>query len=245
MADSVSRHSNETETLYSRVDLFLEAERNNPELLRDTLWRMIDINREITRTQKRTGLAMAGAAIAFELLNRGLVGEASFGGIKVSQVEFLTSLAPLAVSYCFLRFIVLSRDLGVYRAIVVRITSRAFPGLYTSDFDRMLPYAYLGGSTVTWLPVGYSFHLKRIWIVAALLEAAVFILTPAIFLIYAYWQLFSSGPTDILVWLSLIGAVLFLSFSLTFGIAISRMSRGVRLKEFDEVLSIFGRKRRI
>jgi hypothetical protein len=226
------------EQLYRNVDHFLDDQGLSPDLMRDTLWRMIDINREITRIQKRAGLMIVGAALVFELLNRRFIGEASFAGIKLSRLDFLRALAPLAISYFFLRFVVLTRDFCIYRAIVERITSKAFPGLYRSDLDRMLPYGYLGGVTVNWLPVSYAYHLRRSWVVAAMAEFFVSILAPLTFLVYAYWQLFSSNRTDSLSWFSLFGTVIFLISSVVLGVAVARTVRGLPLKEWSDLSAL-------
>src|SRR5689334_10133766 len=113
MTDDRLRDKND-QRVYRNVDLFLDEHGSNPELLRDTLWRMIDINREITRIQKRSGLMILAAALVFELLNRRVIGEASFGGVKLSKLDFVRTLAPLAISYFLLRFVALTRDFGIY-----------------------------------------------------------------------------------------------------------------------------------
>lgn len=224
--------------LYANVDAFLDAEGNSPELMRETLWRMIDINREITRIQKRSGLMIIGAALAFELLNRGFIREASFGGVKLSQLEFLRALAPLSISYFFLRFVALTRDFAVYRSIVERITSKAFPGLYHSDLDRLLPYGYLGGVTVNWLPVSYSYHLRRTWVAVAIAEFVASILLPLAFSVYAYWQLLSADLTDPFTWSAVAGSVLLLSLSLILGGSVNRITRDMPLKEWHDLSTL-------
>jgi hypothetical protein len=228
----------------SHARIFLEARETTPELLRETMWRLVDIVREILRSQRRTAILLVAFSFAFELLNRSLVTEASLAGIKLSRIEFLATLTPVAISYAYLRFAALARDLGAYMSVLHHLITGKFPGLYESHLDRMI--IYLGGPTIAPLPVTYAPHYRRVAAVASVSELSLYNLLPLLFTAYAFWQLFSAhGPRDPLVWISLIISTLFLAVALCFAAMSARTLNQPEVKrDRDDWMSAFRRKRR-
>ena len=223
---------------------FLESEETTPELVREVIWRITDLIKEILRSQRRASILVVVFAFVFELLNRSLVNEASFAGIKLRRIEFLATLTPVAITYSYLRFAALSRDLSAYMHVLYRLTERRFRGLYESDLDRML--IYVAGPTFATIPRPYAPYGRRIGAWTSVIELSVYNLIPVTFTTYAFWQLFSArGPTDVLVWVSLLASALLLVAAFAFAAVSFRMLNdpdGARDRE--ELLSMFHRNRR-
>jgi hypothetical protein len=229
----------------SHVRTFLEAKETTPDLLRETMWRIVEIIREILRSQRRAAILLVAFAFAFELLNRSLVTEASLAGIKLSRIEFLAILTPVAISYLYLRFAALGRDLGAYSFVLYHVTNGKFPGLNESHLDRMI--IYIGGPTIAPLPALYAPHYRRVAVVTGLLELALYNLLPLLFTAYAFWQLFSAhGPKDLLVWLSLTISTLFLAAALCFAAMAARMLNQPQVfkRDRDDWVAAFRRQSR-
>ncbi len=208
------------------------------------MWRMVDTVRDILRAQRRASILLVAFAFGFELLNRSLVAEASLAGIKISRIEFLATLIPVAVSYLYLRFAALARDLGVYSSVLYSMTDGKFPGLRQSNLDRMI--IYLGGPTTAPLPAMYAPYYRRLAVVTSLLELALYNVLPLLFTGYAFWQLFSAhGVTDLLVWLSLAISTLFLALALVFvAMGVRMLNEPLVKRDLDDWMSALRRQRR-
>ena len=178
---------------------------------------------------------------AFELLNRSLVTEASMAGIKLTRIEFLAILIPAATSYQYLRFAALARDLGAYHSVFYLITNGKFSGLWSSDLDRMI--LHLGGPTTTQLPAVYAPHQRRLAVGASLTELTLYNILPLLFAGYAFWQLFSAhGPSDPLVWLSLIVSIFLLSVGWSYAaMGVRMISAPQGKRDADDWVSAFRR----
>jgi hypothetical protein len=221
------------------VQAFINSGETTPDLLRETMWRIVDIVREILRSQRRASVWIVAFAFVFELLSRSLVTEASMAGIKLSRIEFLTTLIPVAISYSYLRFAALARDLGSYSTVLYHLTDGKFAGLRKSELDRMV--IYIGGPTTAPLPTAYAPHFRRLAAVASLAELVLYNLVPLVFNVYAFWRLFATrGPGDALVWISLTASALLVVFAFSF------VAMGIRALDdphsklgFDEWLSAF------
>jgi hypothetical protein len=200
-----------------KVDQFLTSDETTADLTRDVLWRVCDIVSHINGVARRTAVVMMSLMVVFELLNRRLVNEASFGGIRLAQLDFLRALIPLAVAYLLLQMAVLGRDTAVYLAIMHRITECRFPGLYDSDLDRLIPR--ISGPVVSPLPASYTLGLPRLARAALILQLAANVV-PLAFFVYAFWQLFATnGVADALVWASMLGTLLLVCFVAGFVVA--------------------------
>jgi hypothetical protein len=80
--------------------------------------------------------------------------------------------------------------------------------LYHSDLDRLLPR--ISSPVVSPLPASYTIGIPRLTHAALFLQLATNLI-PLVFFIYAFWQLFlTNGVTDVLVWVSMAGTLLFL-----------------------------------
>jgi hypothetical protein len=240
------RSEDDTGTSVARhVQKFLKAEETTPELVRETFWRIVDIAKEILKAQRRTAILLISFAFIFELLNRSLVNEASLLGIKLSRIEFLATLTPVAISYSYLRFTALARDLQAYLNVLYRITNDKLRGLYDSDLDRMI--TYVGGPTIAALPRAYAPHYRRIGVWASVLELSLYNLLPITFIAYAFWQLFSArGAEDLLVWMSLLASALFLAAAFGFAaMSFRTLSEPEGKRDRDQWLSAFRRHRTV
>src|SRR5687767_757561 len=89
-----------------KIDQFLTSDETTAEFARELLWRVCDIVTDVNRVARRKAVVMMSLLIVFELLNRGLINEASLGGIRLAQLDFLRTLVPLAVGYVLLQMAV-------------------------------------------------------------------------------------------------------------------------------------------
>jgi hypothetical protein len=228
MASAARSEDDAVTSVASEVRKFVEAKETTPDLLRETLWRFVDLARDTLKSQRRVAILLVALAFAFELLNRSLVNEASLAGIKLSRPGFLATLTPAAISYLYLRFASSGRDLNVYLSVVYCITSHRFLGLNESRLDSMV--VAVGGPTLTLLPRTYAPHWRRMTAGMPLSELAVYNFLPFGFVIYAFWQLFTRhGTGDPLIWASLIASTVLLVTALGF------VAMGVRLLNQPEL----------
>lgn len=178
----------------------------------------------------------------FELINRNLLSEASFGGVKFSKLGFITLFIPVAVAYLMLRFMSTGRNLSVYTGVLYKITMRRYPHMYRADLDRVL--AAVGGDTVTWMPVSYSRHLKGAEFLALLVELVTTSAGPLAFLIYAYCRLFlDRGLDDFGVWISLAGTLSLVLLATAFAFMGIRITKEFTAREQRELAVTLRRHR--
>jgi hypothetical protein len=228
---------------FSGLDAFLDARESTPELLRETLWRLVDAVKDTTRTSRRAIFTLWSAAALFELISRNLLSEASFAGVKLSRLDFLTLFLPVAVAYLMLRFMSNGRNLAVYTGTLYAVARRGFPGMYRSDLDRVL--VAVGGYTTVWMPVSYSRHLKKTELLAVFVELSTAGAAPPAFLSYAYWRLFSvRGPDDVGVWLSLAAALLLIVLAAAFASIGIRITAELATRERGELSAALRRHRK-
>ncbi|MFF0350572.1 hypothetical protein ACFYP0_23025 [Micromonospora arida] len=198
------------DTLEGDVRQFLDSEEATPEFLRECLWRIVDILRDLAMSQRRTIVGILSLMLVFELLNRSLVNEASLVGVKLARLDFLQTPIPAAVCYLFLRAIAVAKDRDIYASVYYAIVGQRFPGLYASQMDRL--FTNSRGLTFSSVPKRYYMHGDHIWpFVLPAAEAVATVLITPVFSFYAYWQIFARGGVGSLAtWLSLIVAVAFL-----------------------------------
>ncbi|MET8121383.1 hypothetical protein [Micromonospora sp. NPDC005291] len=205
-------------TLEGDVRQFLDSEEATPEFLRECLWRIVDILRDLAMSQRRAVVGILSLMLVFELLNRSLVNEASLVGVKLARLDFLQTPIPAAACYLFLRSTAVAKDRDIYTSVYYAIVGQRFPGLYASQIDRL--FTTSRGLTFSSVPKRYYMRGDHIWPFALpVAEGRVTVLITPAFSFYAYWQIFArSGIGSLATWLSLIVAValLLVAFKLAY-----------------------------
>lgn len=110
----------------------------SPELARETFWRLLDNIKECQRRVNRSLILMAVFALLFELLNRGLVSEASVGGLRLTGLESLIFVPPIAIGFEIFYAMSAIRDRNVMISAYGRLSSAIYPDLNESHVDALL-----------------------------------------------------------------------------------------------------------
>ncbi len=149
------------------------------------------------------------AAGLFELLNRNLVGEVSFSGIKVTHLSFLLYFIPPLVAMSFLNLATFNIEQNLYRDLITEFAKQKFPELHAPGLVGFL-FAQ-SGALGPEMPT--SFGKPRIILTLYLSLALQILVVPTAYLtfdIYAYIQLFSHASATLPAVISLcVSAVLF------------------------------------
>jgi hypothetical protein len=182
-------------TVADHVKHFLDDVASTSEMKRELLWRLLDAVKEVQKAIKRDLILLAILVFAFELINRKLVGEASAAGIKLSKLEFLRYVIPVALAYIFLRIMITSQHGGALKDAYLRFSEGSFPGLRRSALDVLLAPGPLPLSAQT--PDEYlSGKFVKVLNLIDLTESVLFVyVLPVGFTVYAATQLFRSSAT--------------------------------------------------
>jgi hypothetical protein len=136
------------------VKAFEEQALESPELAREAYWRLLDNTKEFQKRVNRSFVLMAVFALAFELLNRGLVTDVSVGGLRLTRLESLNFVLPIAIGFEFFSAISAIRDRNVMMGAYARLSVDIYPNLHDSFINALLitpsgfitsifPYVYI------------------------------------------------------------------------------------------------------
>jgi hypothetical protein len=103
-----------------------------PELARDLLGRILDDAVRLNSRIIREITTMVALAVAFELLNRNLVGEASAFGFKAAKLGFLRYWVPIAIGFLLFRICSIIRDRNFTLDVAEAICAQTYPELTRS-----------------------------------------------------------------------------------------------------------------
>jgi hypothetical protein len=178
--------------------------RKSPELAREAFWRLLDRIKEYHDRVKRSLALMILFALAFELLNRGLISEASVAGIKLTELESLRLAIPVAIGYVFFSAMSAIRDRLVVTSAYARASQALYPDFHESAIDAVLAPAGLITSIFPWVYV--PDRTRTLGGIFSVIEHfTVELILPVGFFVYAVTQLFSQGGVASLgVWVSTI-----------------------------------------
>jgi hypothetical protein len=136
------------------VKAFEEQALESPELAREAYWRLLDNTKEFQKRVNRSFVLMAVFALAFELLNRGLVTEVSVGGLRLTRLESLDFVLPIAIGFEIFSAMSAIRDRNVMMGAYARLSVAIYPNLHDSFINALLitpsgfitsifPYVYI------------------------------------------------------------------------------------------------------
>lgn len=175
------------------IRVFARGAESNPELARESLWRILAVLDQAQKSVKRDAILVIILAAAFEMLNRKLIGEASALGIKAAKLEFLKYILPVAMGYVSFRAALFVRERKLMTAVYYELTSSAFPVLRNSRIDVVIHPSsslHVNSPPESWLTP----RTKSVTTFLDLAEGAmVRAIIPVGFTIYAALQLFRSG----------------------------------------------------
>lgn len=196
------RIASELAPVEQAIQSFKDQAIDSPELAREAFWRLLDNIKASHNRVKRSFALTAFFALAFELLNRGLVSEASVGGVKLVKLEPLKFVVPIAIGFLFFNAMSAIRDRNVVSSLYGRVSEAVYPDLHESGIDAALAPA--GLLTSIFPDVYVSDRTRGLAAAFSTFEhVAVAILLPVGFFIYTTVQLFSqSGVASLGAWVS-------------------------------------------
>lgn len=194
----------------SAIRQFVQSKETTPELTQNILGRLLDRERASAQRSNRHLILVFLSALAFELLNRNLVGEFSLGGIKLAGLSFIRTLIPVFMGYAYAVAFFSWLSIVVQRRVLHQYMEVAFPGLYqsrlwdflessTSPLTEDIPESFVDRGTSRALDVAMG------------IQVLLFIIGPIVFIAYAYVQLFKQqGAGALPLWICLgVNLVLF------------------------------------
>lgn len=159
-----------------------------------TNWRVAD------SALMRNVLLMLVMAAVFELINRNEVGGFSFAGVEVRNLSVVQIVIPVIVGFLYMETWELVALFQYYERIHFRVQSWMFPHLRRTSLARVLVPMPFGGKAPYWR-LGNRSVTSRVAGVADLIRVIVLMLTPAVFLAYAFVQTFSHATMPVVFWL--------------------------------------------
>ncbi|MFC0532239.1 hypothetical protein [Phytohabitans kaempferiae] len=176
-------------------------QQDDPDFVRECVWRFVDYAKEICSQAKRAALGVVLIVFAFELLNRGLISEASITNFKLSELGFLLPILPVLASYLLLRIALLEREYDIFQDIYLELTRQALPGFWKSDLDVLLwPNM---NPTIGQIPKSFIGRGRSLIMLGSNFEGAIIMALPVVFLVHAYTELFEdNGFHSAPVWVS-------------------------------------------
>ncbi|TYB37148.1 hypothetical protein FXF50_16060 [Micromonospora sp. AP08] len=189
-------------SIRERVDHFLGGDAVDREDVRFYLSQLLELARGHGKaTSAAIARAMALAAL-FVLLSSARLSEAEIVGVKVQDFSFFLIVIPVAISFLFLRALLVIRAYGEYMQIYHEITRKYVPRWYESDLDEVLmPWqgSLVASPSLSHLDGGehpLAYKSRR---VLQLLELALGLAVPVLFQVYAYTVLFRRPEIPVVV----------------------------------------------
>jgi hypothetical protein len=152
----------------------------------------------------RTASLIALIAATFELFTRGAVTEISFASLKITKdLPLIFYSLPVVAAYLTLNLMILLSDIAILSQVHASLTRIRLPTLYANNME--IPLQPPGGL----LPASrFRLGNRNSYtgrIVLIFIRLGFYLAIPALFLVYAYFRLFSeNGDGNIFVWVSLI-----------------------------------------
>ncbi|HET6530387.1 MAG TPA: hypothetical protein VFH03_07175 [Actinoplanes sp.] len=177
-------------------DAFKEFAEHHPEFAKDIIGRLLDQVRELAKRTKNVFLGMVVTAVAFELLNRKLLGEASAFGFKVAKLDFLRYFAPIVMSFLLFQIINIARD-GLFIQNTTRALTRlAYPALSRSlILDMTVPVTGLLSSANASVELIGARAVRKRDIIDNFELVLFTLVMPLSFAVYSIVQLFRQGDS--------------------------------------------------
>jgi hypothetical protein len=138
---------------------FEEQALESPELAREAFWRLLDNIKHFQTSAMRSLALMVFFALVFELLDLGLISEASIGAIKLAKLETLRFVLPIAIAYKYFTAMSAIRDRNVTANAYVRISDAVYYRLHASGIDSLLSVP--SGLVTTIFPFVYVDNRSR------------------------------------------------------------------------------------
>jgi len=208
------------------VKAFEEQALKSPELAREAFWRLLDNIKEFQKRVNRSFVLMAVFALVFELLNRRLVSEASVGGLRLTELESLSFVLPVAIGFEVFYAMSAIRDRNVMIGAYGRLSVAIYPKLDESRINALLvtPSGFITPS----LPgVHINDRAFRLASFLSTFEYVVFgFLLPIGLPAYVLVQLFRHGGFAVLeVWVSAVLTSIFIvvGFAIFFSMEMEEM----------------------
>jgi hypothetical protein len=137
--DAKVRPTATPETTNTAQDAIAQLTKDStPEFLREFLWRLVDTINNLNKAVRRDLITIVILTCVAELLNRGLISEASAAGIKLAKLGFLGYVLPVAIAYLLFRAASLGRDSDILISVHDALANSAFPGYSRSDLNTLL-----------------------------------------------------------------------------------------------------------
>lgn len=168
----------------------------SPELAREAFWRLLDNIRHFQNSAMRSFTLMIFFALAFELLNRGLVSEASVGAVKLAKLDTLKFIFPVAIGYKYFTAVSAVRDRNIMASAYVRVSDAVYPKLHDSGIDSLLSVpSGLVTSLFPWVYVDDT-SARLVAILSALEHAVAALVLPVALPAYTLVQVFRQDGAD-------------------------------------------------
>jgi hypothetical protein len=159
--------------------------------------------RETERDLRRSVALIIILASVFELIGRGGVAELSLASIKISELDLVRTVIPLAIAYFSNSLLLLFIEVRTYRAVHDQFFRRAYKDLGDTQLYIPLEPASsvirTGDLTGQYLKETIFTGLAYFYLV---LRFVVVILGPILFTVYSYVQLFRDQDVSrLLLWI--------------------------------------------
>lgn len=121
------------------VSKLTESPEMNIEFSREIFWKLkAECDNYGSRINRWAVYAVVSICI-FALLNRNLIGSASVSGIQLIHLNFLSYIAPPAVSFCLLNIASSTDEMSNYSFLMANLAKAKFTGLYESKIYLLFP----------------------------------------------------------------------------------------------------------
>lgn len=190
------------------VGRFVSGTSHNRDLVDKVYWRLVELHADLRKRIARDFVTMAALALAFELLNRRLITDATTNGIKFGKLDFARYLIPVLVALLYYRTSNAIREQTTIYHVCNDIAARVYKPLHESKLDMLLLSEAAVTSNLNTTQFLRSWRTTSAHLMA-LFEVSVFgVLIPLGFSCYAILQLFrSSNPPYGAAWLATVVTV--------------------------------------